>query len=366
MVKSKEISNVEKEAVIDSLLKEMSDFHNKELKESEKPTAVSMSDKPRMIIESFNDTMERASKMETPKMLFSELWHEGELCLLFADTNIGKTVLAMNIATSISSGISVKGFKLTAKAQKVVYFDYELSEKQVERRYSYQDALGNTIDSHKFSENFFRATVNHNSDQKSEGVLGDIEDAIKKSGASVFIIDNLTALGAEMEQAKNAIVLMKGLLRLKEEYKCSILVIAHTPKRDNGFPITKNNLAGSAVIGNLADSMFALGSSNRNDQRYIKQIKQRFTEQVYGADNVITCELVKHDTYLSLDFKGFDYEEEHLKVVSLEEKQEIREDIYLYKKSNPSMSIRALARHFDATKSFIEVALKKGKENESK
>ena len=36
--------------------------------------------------------IEQAKTRPIPQMLFSEFWHEGELCILFADTNLGKSI----------------------------------------------------------------------------------------------------------------------------------------------------------------------------------------------------------------------------------------------------------------------------------
>ena len=68
-----------------------------------------MSDYPKLKPESFirktaNEWIEEAKNKPAPKMLFSEFWHEGELCILFSDTNLGKTILAVQIADSIASG----------------------------------------------------------------------------------------------------------------------------------------------------------------------------------------------------------------------------------------------------------------------
>ena len=61
-----------------------------------------------------------ASLRPVPKMLFSEFWFEGELCVLFADTNVGKSILAVQIGNSISKGKAIEGFKLEAEKQKVL------------------------------------------------------------------------------------------------------------------------------------------------------------------------------------------------------------------------------------------------------
>jgi RecA-family ATPase len=92
-------------------------------------------------VQNANQWMNEAQNTVAPDMLFGELWYEGELCIMFADTNLGKSILAVQIADSISSGRKIGSFKLEAKPQRVLYFDFELTMKQFQARYSnnYQD-----------------------------------------------------------------------------------------------------------------------------------------------------------------------------------------------------------------------------------
>ena len=53
-----------------------------------------------------------------------------------ATTNLGKSILAVQLGDSISRGVAIPGFRLEAAPQKVRYIDFELSDKQFEVRYS--------------------------------------------------------------------------------------------------------------------------------------------------------------------------------------------------------------------------------------
>ncbi|MBT3748037.1 MAG: AAA family ATPase, partial [Bacteroidetes bacterium] len=53
--------------------------------------------------------IEQAKTRPIPKMLFGEFWFEGELCILFADSNVGKSILAVQIGDSISKGMHIGG-----------------------------------------------------------------------------------------------------------------------------------------------------------------------------------------------------------------------------------------------------------------
>lgn len=269
---------------------------------------------------SANEWMRISKHIPMPKMLFSEFWYEGEICFLFADTNTGKSILAVQLGDSISSGIPVSNFKLESKKQKVLYFDFELSSKQFESRYSEKVPSSDVFENHyEFDDYFLRIELSRDIDYSEvpnvdEMLIRAIEETIIETSSRVLIVDNLTYLKDETEKAKDASPLMKKLKELKTKYSLSILILAHTPKRDLSKPITQNDLKGSKNLMNFSDSCFALGQSTKgSDIRYIKQIKARNTSILYDISNVITCRINKSSNFLGFEFIDFNNEIEHLK-----------------------------------------------------
>lgn len=260
-----------------------------------------------------------ASKRPVPEDLYYRLWYENEICILFADTNLGKSILAVQIALHI------------AEKRVVLYIDFELSDKQFENRYS------NNFENHfNFPDNLNRAEINTDqADYQSYGFASiedylaySIEKAIDETGATVLIIDNLTYLRTETEKAKDALPLMKHLKNLKKKRGLSILCLAHTPKRDLSKPITINDLAGSKMLMNFCDSAFAIGQSTQDKSlRYIKQIKVRQTEFIYDSENVAMYNIVKPDNFLHFEFVGYSSERQHLKQLTEQDKQQMKEKV---------------------------------------
>ena len=271
-----------------------------------------------------NEVLKVASKMPIPKKLFGEFWFEGEIGILFADTNVGKSILAVQIANSISRGFSIEGFPMEAEKQKVLYFDFELSMKQFEMRYSNE-----FTDHYHFDDNLIRLSMDP-VDFGMEGIPFEqylsqcLMEEIEFHRAKVLIIDNITYLRDETEKAKDALPLMKELKMMKEKYGLSILVLAHTPKRDPSKPLHKNDVQGSKMFSNFCDSSFAIGESTREEGlRYLKQIKVRNMEFNYGAENVCLCKIVKPHNFLRFELVGHDYESNHLKQFTNDDKQEL-------------------------------------------
>ena len=286
------------------------------------------------LVRTANGCLKDASNRPIPKMLFGEFWFEGELCILFADTNTGKSIAAIQIGDSISKGKSISDIKMEAKPQTVLCFDFELSDKQFEARYS-----ENFSNHYQFNDRFRRAEINPDADM-SEAYKGDferylydsMEAAILETGATVLILDNITYLKSATEKAQDALPLMKYLKALKTKYGLSVLCLAHTPKRDSSKPIGRNDVQGSKMLINFCDSAFSIGESfNDTNARYLKQIKARNTEIIYDSDNVILCQIVKRTNFLQFEFLGFANERDHLKFQTEQDTAKRNELIGKYK-----------------------------------
>lgn len=253
-----------------------------------------------MSIKTANRTILEASQLPTPRALWDSFWYEGELSCLFADSNVGKSILAVQIADRI------------ARTDNVLYLDFELSEKQFQLRYT--DEYGKP---YTFPERLYRVSLDSDAllDADFEGtIIGSIEQMAQQTRCRIFIVDNLTYLCCAMEKGDAAGRLMIQLNNLKKRYGLSILVLAHTPKRSLDCPITSNDLAGSKRLYNFFDSVFVIGKSALDGGlRYVKQLKVRYGTFSYDADNVIVYEIEKTDAFLQFVFRGYSTEKEHLK-----------------------------------------------------
>lgn len=250
---------------------------------------------------SFNQTLHESRELADPLPLWKTFWYEGEICCLFGDTGTSKSTLAVQIAKEI------------ARNKKVLFFDFELTGKQVEMRY--KDLNGNLVE---FPDNLIRVDIDFDSDRvEQQNYEAQLVDGIEKDalalGVDTLFIDNLTCLCANMEDGDLAGKLMMKLIRMKKRHNWSILVLAHTPKREDLKPISPNDLAGSKRVLNFLDSAFAIGFSAWGvDIRYIKQIKARYGRIMYGADNVISAEVKKDGAFLYFDEIGNAKENDHL------------------------------------------------------
>ena len=337
--------------------------------EIQKETETKKQNKGLFKVKTANEWLEQAKTTPVPEMLFGEFWHEGEISILFSDSNLGKSILSVQIADSISKGLQIDGFKLEAKKQTVLYFDFELSAKQFELRYSVKNEGQRIFENHySFDNNFKRIEMNPDAEIPTESTIENylnqsLEQSITETGAKILIIDNITYLKNETERSKDALPLMKYLKELKSKYGLSILALAHTPKRDLSRAITQNDLGGSKMLYNFIDSCFAIGQSNTGKNlRYIKQIKARNTAMIYDTENVIVCQIDKPLNFLAFEFIDFGAEWEHLRQLNEKDyESKISEALEMKNKGQTNVQI---AKKFGVTEGAVRKWFKKDSENE--
>ena len=183
-----------------------------------------------------NERMEMAKGQPMPLSLFDGFWVRGELTILFANTGIGKTILAVQIADSIAKGEPIEGFDMEVEAQPVLYADFELTDKQFEMRYAEQLGEGKNkqlVNHYQFHDNF--TILRLNKDRLAEegvdgGLISALEEKVVETGAKVLVVDNISYIKDSQEKTNEALTLMKRLNMLKMKHGLSILVLGHTPK----------------------------------------------------------------------------------------------------------------------------------------
>ena len=292
------------------------------------------------------ETIVEAQKLPDPRKLWKEFWFENEVCCLFADSNVGKSVLAVQIAAVIS------------KTDKVLYYDFEQSEKQFQMRYT--DPKTGKL--YKFPKSFIRLTLpteclNAIGGNLEETIMSNIEGDIKAYKAKILIIDNISWLMNARNSTETASNLMKRLVALKKLYGLSILVLAHNKKKAASKPIDQNDLAGSKRLINFFDAAFAIGKSMDDPQiKYLKQIKVRTGQFLYDSDHVLLCTIEQQNSLVQFVEQGYGDEADHLKKPKAQEKVMQMASVKSLKAAGKS--IREIAAMTGISKSKVDRLLK--------
>ena len=255
-------------------------------------------------VSSMNDCVRKGKSLPTLVVLYPNIVLEGDLCIIFGQSGIGKTIFAMQVARDIA-----------AKGKRVLYADFEMTQRQLSLRYESPD----------FPSTFFRADMdgNHPADDVPKG----IETAAVATLAEVVFIDNITALSQSLDKGADAGSLMASLNALKKKYNWTLIVLNHVPKMFSGaVPLSLSAIQGSAKLNQLIDDAVGLGQSHKDGSLvYVKQCKWRNGEVVLDADNVALYERAKNgEGNLCFTFRGFDTEAAHLETTSTNEREGLK------------------------------------------
>lgn len=242
------------------------------------------SDRGLLVGGSLTEQLDEARKRKPKRALFGPFWSEREIAFLYGGTGVGKSVLAMQIATGIAQGKSA-GWACEVHAQPVLLLDFENDAEDLLLRIGNEDV-----------KNIYR--FNLDPDRNWRELIADVCMSIVSWASHyrshVVIIDNITWLLDSDDKRRDVSVaadLMKKLKAIKDEMNLAILVIGHTPKSKFNEPLTTAHLFGSSMLGNYANSMFAVGANRAKGMLYLIQTKRRGGPVQYGSDGVAVCRM---------------------------------------------------------------------------
>ena len=140
------------------------------------------------IAKSVNETIKCSKEKKNPKKFWDSFWFENEVCCLYADSNLGKSILAVQIGNHVAS--------LLEKGETVLYYDFELSEKQFGLRYT--DTSANR--EFKFNDNRIRVELDSDKVKNvckeknldfCDVITKGIDNNIKKYNSKAIVVDNI-------------------------------------------------------------------------------------------------------------------------------------------------------------------------------
>lgn len=131
-------------------------------------------------------------------------------------------------------------------------------------------------------------------DTTAKSILVKMEEMARKFGTKVFLIDNLMMIDLEcteesrLQAEKNFV---KNLIFFAKKINVLVFLVAHPRKIGNGLRVTKEDIAGSSNIVNLAHMVFSV-------HRYTEREKEGETKP--NGEYLKGCEPKEYDTVIEV------------------------------------------------------------------
>lgn len=330
------------------------------------------------LTKTFGEWYTNAKNKPKQHQLLGDLILENELYIVFGTTNVGKSLFGVQAALHIAGVSTCSPFDPIDRPRKVLYCDFELQDFQFAKRLinddifeQFKDLLNN--------ENLIRAEQNPDfidsltdaqltsKTNYTDMIFDQLENVILSNKVDVVLFDNITFIGEELENSKNAAPLIKRFKLLGRKHKVTFIIFGHTPKLDAKMPLTSNSLAGSSQLAAIVDGLIAIGKVAKDETVYLKELKVRSKEKTYTADNVMRFEIVRTPEAIpQVKYKFIEYAEESelLKDDSKAEK-ELR-DKQIIELINEGNSYAQVADILKISKGLISKVAKKHKKNDNK
>ena len=164
-----------------------------------------------------------------------------KLVIMSAYPGSGKTYVACKLAASVSRGMGFAECEnLLPERRKVIYLSSEDG---------YDDTIGlRLMECHANMDNVL--SVEFDDSDSLDFSDGRLESLIKKEDPSLIIFDTLQNFigNVNMNAANETTAKMRALVRLADQYKCCIVLIAHFNKNELGSAITRT-IGSTDIVG---------------------------------------------------------------------------------------------------------------------
>ena len=214
---------------------------------------------------------------------------DGAVTILYGDGGVGKSYLALWIATCVCLGWPI--FGRPTEKRPVLYADAEMDEQEFRRR-AYQVARGSGLEKPPEGLHYWRLSA----PLHGEPTLREAGRKVQESGASFVVVDSLSVAcsGMDPKEAREVIPLFKGLQALG-----TVLAIDHIRSQQVGVPIAASRPFGSVFKHHLARSLVQVTKAQGGGM-VLRQTKANF-----GASSTPLC-------------VGLQFSEDCVKVVPLD------------------------------------------------
>ena len=213
-----------------------------------------------------------------------EILLENGTSSISGQSNVGKSILALQFAMSVAMGVPFLTFRVP-KPRKVLFVQFELVDPMVAQRIKKlkKTMLENYPTLNENYKNNLRVTSVANitifTDQY-EAIEGNLMAA--DPPFDVVVIDNIYTSGAANIAKNDELTqLMSRIDSLRKEYKCAWLLVSHHKKMEERKPLEHGMVYGGSYFVNFLDNLIQVANTGRHKQLKVFKITKIRTDNQF-------------------------------------------------------------------------------------
>ena len=244
-------------------------------------------DKPEDIggMRSFSPSQFAETFVNMPEPIIEDLFFEKDIMGLAGGTNVGKSVMSLQLSTCLALGVPFLGFRIP-KARKVMHVQFELKDesfKQLIERTAMHFVDKYPVEAERFEQNLSILSSGQNNvftDKWEE-----MDANLTFDPCDVLVVDNLyTSTNKNVSKNDDVMDLLRTMVNLKNKHKVAILIVSHHKKLGEATPLDVSQMLGGSAYTNHLDGIVQLASSQRlPGLKVMKITKVRSQNDLHGV-----------------------------------------------------------------------------------
>ena len=248
---------------------------------------VRFGDKPEDLggMRSFSPAQFTSTFVHMPEPIIDDLFFKKDILGIAGGTNVGKSVISLQLATCLSMGVPFLNFRVP-KARKVMHVQFELKDESFTQLL--ERTAGRVLNDYPVEAGRFEKNFRILSDGQRD-VFADKWEAIDNNltfdPCEVLVVDNLyTSTDKNVSKNDDVMDLLRTMVNLKNKHKVAIVMVSHHKKMGEASPLDVSHMLGGSAYTNHLDGIVQLASSSRMPGLKVMKItKVRSQNDLHGV-----------------------------------------------------------------------------------
>ena len=248
---------------------------------------VRFGDKPEDIggMRSFSPSQFAKTFVKMPEPIIDDLFFEKDIMGLAGGTNVGKSVMSLQLSTCLALGVPFLGFRIP-KPRKVMHVQFELKDesfKQLIERTAMHFVNKYPVEAERFEQNL--SILSSGQDNVFTDKWEEMDANLTFDPCEVLVVDNLyTSTNKNVSKNDDVMDLLRTMVNLKNKHKVAILIVSHHKKLGEASPLDVSMMLGGSAYTNHLDGIVQLASSQRlPGLKVMKITKVRSQNDLHGV-----------------------------------------------------------------------------------